>query len=98
MPVMVISFPYPGASPESVERDIINRVEKPLQSIPQVYEIQSTASDGNRPVRHHLRLQEGHDRGRRRSAQCDRRVRYKMPIEMREPVLYRRVDPRPSPS
>jgi multidrug efflux pump subunit AcrB len=46
-PVMVINFPYPGASPESVERDIINRVEKPLQSIPQVYELHSTASDGN---------------------------------------------------
>ncbi len=39
MPVMSINFPYPGASPETVEREIINRVEKPLQSIPQVYEI-----------------------------------------------------------
>ena len=46
MPVMVVTFPYPGASPESVERDIINRVEKSLQSIPQVYELRSTASDG----------------------------------------------------
>ena len=34
-PMMVVNFPYPGASPESVERDIINRVEKSLQSIPQ---------------------------------------------------------------
>jgi HAE1 family hydrophobic/amphiphilic exporter-1 len=46
MPVMVVTFPYPGASPESVERDIINRVEKSLQSIPQIYELRSTASDG----------------------------------------------------
>ena len=48
MPVMVVQFPYPGASPESVERDIINRVEKSLQSIPQIYELRSTASDGRR--------------------------------------------------
>jgi HAE1 family hydrophobic/amphiphilic exporter-1 len=47
MPVMSINFPYPGASPESVEREIINRVEKSLQSIPQVYEIYSTASESN---------------------------------------------------
>src|ERR1700741_644321 len=46
-PVMGINFPYPGASPETVEREIINRVEKPLQSIPQVYEIYSTASESN---------------------------------------------------
>ena len=46
-PVMVVNFPYPGASPESVERDIVNRIEKSLMSIPQVYELRSTASDGN---------------------------------------------------
>ena len=37
-PVMAVNFPYPGASPETVEREIINRVEKSLQSIPQVGE------------------------------------------------------------
>ena len=46
-PVMSVNIPYPGASPETVEREIINRVEKPLQSIPQVYEIWSTASESN---------------------------------------------------
>ena len=46
-PVMVVNFPYPGASPETVEREIVNRVEKALQSIPQVYEIRSTSSEGN---------------------------------------------------
>src|SRR4051812_40024469 len=44
-PVMVVTIPYPGASPETVEREIVNRVEKALQSIPQVYEIRSTSSD-----------------------------------------------------
>jgi HAE1 family hydrophobic/amphiphilic exporter-1 len=35
-PVMVVTFPYPGASPETVEREVINRVEKSIQGIPQV--------------------------------------------------------------
>src|SRR5512134_44729 len=46
-PVLVVNIPYPGASPETVEREIIDRVEKSLQSIPQVYEIHSTASESN---------------------------------------------------
>ena len=32
-PVMVVNIPYPGASPETVEREIINRVEKALQYV-----------------------------------------------------------------
>jgi hydrophobic/amphiphilic exporter-1 (mainly G- bacteria), HAE1 family len=43
-PVIVVNIPYPGASPETVEREIVNRVEKALQSIPQVYQIRSTAA------------------------------------------------------
>src|SRR5215471_7065237 len=49
-PVMVVTFPYPGASPETVEREIVNRVEKALQSIPQVYEIRSTSSEGQAQI------------------------------------------------
>src|SRR5207253_2929794 len=46
-PVMVVNIPYPGASPETVEREIVNRVEKALQSIPQVYQIRSTSAESN---------------------------------------------------
>jgi len=95
-PVMVINFPYPGASPESVERDIINRVEKPLQSIPQVYEIHSTASDGQAQFviifDFKKNMSEAGDEVRNAIAG----VRYKLPIEMREPVLFR-VDPSAQP-
>src|SRR5512138_2827683 len=49
-PVMVVTVPYPGASPETVEREIVNRVEKSLQSIPQVYEIRSTSSDSQAQI------------------------------------------------
>src|SRR5215510_11004816 len=49
-PVMVVNVPYPGASPETVEREIINRVEKALQSISQVHELRSTASEGQAQI------------------------------------------------
>ena len=95
-PVMVVQFPYPGASPESVERDIINRVEKSLQSIPQVHELRSTASDGNAQFviiyEFDKDMSEAGDEIRNSIAQ----VRYKLPLEMREPVLYR-FDPSSQP-
>ena len=46
-PVIVVEIPYPGASPETVEREVINRVEKSLQSITGVHEIRSTSAEGN---------------------------------------------------
>ena len=49
-PVMVVTVPYPGASPETVEREIINRVEKSLQSIPQVYQIRTTCSESSAQI------------------------------------------------
>ena len=33
IPVLIVNIPYPGASPETVEREIVNRLEKSLQSI-----------------------------------------------------------------
>jgi HAE1 family hydrophobic/amphiphilic exporter-1 len=95
-PVMVVNVPYPGASPETVEREIINRVEKSLQSIPQVYEIRSTASEGQARIiiifNFKKNMSEAADEIRNSIAA----VRYKLPIEMREPVLIR-VDPSAQP-
>jgi HAE1 family hydrophobic/amphiphilic exporter-1 len=95
-PVMVVNFPYPGASPETVEREIINRVEKSFQSIPQVKETRSTASESNGRIviifDFKKNLTEAGDDIRNAIAA----VRYKLPIEMREPVLWR-FDPTQDP-
>eukprot|EP01137_Pigoraptor_chileana_P016083 Opistho-2@5637 len=49
-PVMVVSIPYPGASPETTEREIINRIEKSLQSISGVNEVRATANEGSAQI------------------------------------------------
>src|SRR5688572_26501357 len=88
-PVMVVAIPYPGASPETVEREIINRVEKSLLSIPQVYQIRSTASESRAQVviifNFKKNMVEAADEIRNSIAI----VRHKLPIEMREPILSR---------
>ncbi len=95
-PVLVISIPYPGASPETVEREIINRVEKSLQSITGVYQIRSTAAESSASIvivfNFNKNMIEASDEVRNAIAS----VRYKLPLEMREPVL-RRVDPSAQP-
>src|SRR5260221_10117820 len=95
-PVMVVAIPYPGASPETVEREIVNRVEKALQSIPQVYQIRSTSSESNATIviifNFKRNMAEAADEIRNGIAS----VRHKLPVEMREPIL-RRFDPNAQP-
>src|SRR4051812_25549678 len=95
-PVMVVRVPYPGASPETVEREVINRIEKSLQSISQVYEIRSPASEGQALIviifNFKKNMSEAADEIRNAIAS----VRHKLPVEMREPIL-RRIDPSAQP-
>ena len=95
-PVIVVNIPYPGASPDTVEREIINRVEKSLQSISQVYLIRSTASESSASIviifNFKKNMIEASDEIRNSIAS----VRHKLPVEMREPIL-RRIDPGTQP-
>ena len=40
MPLLVVDIVYPGASPDTVEREVLNRVEKALQSVNGIKEFQ----------------------------------------------------------
>ncbi len=90
-PVLIVSVPYPGASPETVEREIINRIEKSLRSVSGVYELNATANEGS------ANFQIRFDFGRNMIEATDdvrnaiATVRYKLPTEMREPII-RRID------
>ena len=95
-PVLVVNIPYPGASPETVEREIVNRIEKALQGLSGVDRLDSTASEGN------ARLVIFFDFDKDMVVAADEvrnaigTVRYKLPVEMREPVLTR-LDPSAQP-
>jgi hydrophobic/amphiphilic exporter-1 (mainly G- bacteria), HAE1 family len=91
-PVIQVSVPYPGASPETVEREIVARLEKAMRGIAGVHDMRAWANEGNAWFRVEFEfgadLIEASDNLRNAIAS----VRYKLPVEMREPVI-RRVDP-----
>jgi HAE1 family hydrophobic/amphiphilic exporter-1 len=95
-PVLVVNVTYPGASPETVEREIVNRIEKSMQSISGVDRLSSTAREGSAQFvlifDFEKNLIEAADEVRNAIAA----VRYKLPTEMREPIL-QRVDPTAQP-
>ncbi|ALK96444.1 acriflavin resistance protein [Massilia sp. WF1] len=96
IPILVVTVPYPGASPETSEREIVNRLEKQMQAISGVTEARAYANEGSATIVLQFdfkrNLIEASDDVRNAIAA----VRYKLPIEMREPVL-RRVDPSAQP-
>jgi hydrophobe/amphiphile efflux-1 (HAE1) family protein len=89
VPILIVNIPYPGASPETVEREIVNRLEKSLQSISGVTDSYSTSREGSATIELRFNfdknLIEASDEVRNAIAA----VRYKLPIEMREPMIQR---------
>ena len=95
-PVLTVGITYPGASPDTVEREVINRIEKALQGISGVYQVRSTASESFA----RLVLVFNFDKNMIEAADEVRNaigsVRHKLPAEIREPVL-QRLDPAAQP-
>ncbi|MFG6461240.1 efflux RND transporter permease subunit [Roseateles sp. DXS20W] len=95
-PVLVINIPYPGASPETVEREVVNRIEKALQSISGVDRSNSTSREGSATIvlifDFSKNMIEAADEVRNAIAS----VRYKLPTEIREPIITR-ADPSAQP-
>ncbi len=95
-PLLTVGITYPGASPDTVEREVINRIEKALQGIAGVDQVRSTASEGYA----RLTLIFNFDKNMIEAADEVRNaigsVRHKLPVEIREPVL-QRLDPAAQP-
>ena len=95
-PVLTVNIPYPGASPDTVEREVVNRIEKAMQGISGVDRVQSTASEGLARLvlifNFNKNMIEAADEVRNAIGS----VRHKLPSEIREPVL-QRLDPGAQP-
>jgi HAE1 family hydrophobic/amphiphilic exporter-1 len=95
-PVLVVTIPYPGASPETVERELINRIEKSLQTISGIDQVRSTAKEGSAQIVLIFNFDKNMIEAADEVRNAIGTVRHKLPIEMREPILTR-VDPSAQP-
>ena len=96
VPVLSVTIPYPGASPDTVEREVINRIEKSLQSISGVDQVRSTASEGSARINIFFKFNKNMIEASDEVRNAIATVRFKLPVEIREPVLQRR-DPSAQP-
>ncbi|HLU67740.1 MAG TPA: efflux RND transporter permease subunit, partial [Kofleriaceae bacterium] len=95
-PVVSVTVPYPGASPSTVERELVTPMEEGFSSISGVDEIQSTATDGFAV----LIVTFDFDKDLQEASQDIRdsisEIRQDLPPEMEEPVITR-FDPQDLP-
>lgn len=96
IPGIQVFITYPGASPDAVEREIVNRIEKSLQSVPGATQVYSTSSEGNARFWVEFSFKKNMIEAAEDIRTVIASARYKLPTEMREPVI-RHFDPAAQP-
>ena len=96
LPLLVVDINYPGASPDTVEREVLNRVEKSLQSVTGIKELKTSANEGNANFLVFFEFKKNLIEATDEVRNAIGTVRYKLPTEIREPVILR-VDPAAQP-
>ena len=96
MPLLVIDINYPGASPDTVEREVLTRVEKALQSVNGIKDLRGTANEGNANMLVFFEFKKNMVEATDEVRNAIGKVRYKLPTEIREPVILR-IDPAAQP-
>jgi hydrophobe/amphiphile efflux-1 (HAE1) family protein len=96
IPGIQVFINYPGASPDAVEREIVNRLEKSLQSVSGVTNIYSSSNESNASFWVEFSFKKNMIEAADDVRTIISSVRYKLPIEMREPVV-RHFDPAAQP-
>ena len=96
MPLLVVDIVYPGASPDTVEREVLNRVEKALQSVNGIKELRGTANESNANILVFFEFKKNMVEATDEVRNAIGKIRYKLPTEIREPVILR-IDPAAQP-
>jgi HAE1 family hydrophobic/amphiphilic exporter-1 len=91
-PVVLTFIPYPGASPEGVEREVLKPVEDAIKGISGVDQIFGSAGDGYAQIITLFVFEKDPQVGTQDIRDAISTIRQDLPVEMKEPVL-QRFDP-----
>src|SRR5678816_2576804 len=95
-PVVLVGVPYPGASPEGVEREVLKPVEDAIKGISGVDQILGTASDGYAQIIVIFLFEKDVSQATQDIRDAISAIRADLPVEMKEPIL-QRFDPADQP-
>ena len=95
-PIINVAVPYPGASPDVVEREVLNRIEEAVSGISGVDRMQGTAQDGFANLTVFFVFEKDIQQASQDIRDKISSIRDQLPLEMKEPVLSR-FDPSDQP-
>ena len=95
-PIINVAVPYPGASPDVVEREVLDRVEEAIAGISGVDRIQGAAQDGFANITVYFVYEKDIQQASQDIRDKISAIRSDLPAEMKEPVLSR-FDPSDMP-
>lgn len=88
-PVVVIAIPYPGASPESVEREIVDPIEEGVTAIAGIKRVTSSSMDGYATIVAEFNFGKDVQQATQDIRDKISEIRRDLPTEMEEPILQR---------
>ena len=95
-PIVNVAIPYPGASPDVVEREVLDRVEEAISGISGVDRILGSAQDGFANVTVFFLFEKDLQQASQDIRDKISGIRADLPVEMKEPILTR-FDPSDQP-
>ena len=87
VPLVVVSIPYPGASPDNVERELVDPLEEAIAGISGVKKVQSNALDSFATVLVQFNYEKDLNEATQEIRDKINAIRNDLPPEMKEPVL-----------
>jgi HAE1 family hydrophobic/amphiphilic exporter-1 len=95
-PIVFVAVAYPGASPEQVEREVVDRIENRIAAISGLDEMRSTSTDGFAQIIVQFDFAKPGDQATQDVRDAISAVRAQLPAEIIEPLI-QRFDPSQQP-
>ncbi len=86
-PIVVVAVPYPGASPEQVEREVVDRMEEAFGSISGLYQMTSKSLDGFGIITIQFLFSKSPDEAMADVRDAISTIQNDLPPEMKPPIL-----------
>ena len=86
-PIVVVAIPYPGASPEQVEREVVDRMEEAFGSISGLDQMTSKSLDGFGMITIQFLFSKNPDEAMADIRDAISSIQNDLPVEMKPPIL-----------